>query len=45
MLEMTSVKGETFTIPLTDETTIFRQKYRLSQSENESLHEHIEERL
>lgn len=45
MSEMTTVKGETFSIPLTDETPIFRQKYRLSQSENESLSEHIEERL
>ncbi|GAQ92078.1 retrotransposon reverse transcriptase [Klebsormidium nitens] len=45
MSEMTTVRGETFSIPVTDDTPIFRHQYWLSQSEKESLNEHIEERI
>ncbi|GAQ87978.1 putative retrotransposon protein [Klebsormidium nitens] len=45
MSEMTTVRGEKFSIPVTNDTPIFRHQYRLSQSEKESLNEHIEERI
>ena len=45
MAEMGTVRGETFKIPLTNETPIFKHQYRLSYAEKESLAEHIEERL
>ena len=38
------IDGETYTIDLTDETPIFKQQYRLSQSEKELLSEQMEER-
>jgi hypothetical protein len=38
------MEGETFRIPLIDETPIFKQQYRLSQAEKEILCEQMEER-
>ena len=42
--ELGVMEGETFRIKLTDETPIFKQQYRLSQSEKEILCEQMEER-
>ena len=42
--ELGVMGGETFRITLTDETPIFKQQYRLSQSEKEILREQMEER-
>ena len=42
--ELGIMEGETYHIKLTDETPIFKQQYRLSQSEKEILREQMEER-
>jgi hypothetical protein len=42
--ELGIIEGETYHIKLTDETPIFKQQYRLSQSEKEMLQEQMEER-
>ena len=42
--ELGIMEGETYHIKLTDETPIFKQQYRLSQSEKEILCEQMEER-
>jgi hypothetical protein len=42
--ELGIIEGETYHNKLTDETPIFKQQYRLSQSENEILQEQMEER-
>jgi hypothetical protein len=42
--ELGIIEGETYHIKLTDETPIFKQQYRLSQSEKEILQEQMEER-
>jgi hypothetical protein len=42
--ELGIIEGETYHIKLTDETPIFKQQYRLSQSEKEILQERMEER-
>jgi hypothetical protein len=45
MNEMTQIKDEIFTIPVTDDKPIFRRQYRLAEAEKEILKEQIEERL
>jgi hypothetical protein len=42
--ELGIIEGETYHIKLTDETPIFKQQYRLSQSEKEILQGQMEER-
>jgi hypothetical protein len=42
--ELGIIEGETYHIKLTNETPIFKQQYRLSQSEKEILQEQMEER-
>jgi hypothetical protein len=42
--ELGIIEGETYHFKLTDETPIFKQRYRLSQSEKEILQEQMEER-
>jgi hypothetical protein len=42
---MGQVKNETFRIPVTDDTLIFRRQYRLAEAEKEILKEQVEERL
>jgi hypothetical protein len=42
--ELGVMEGETFRIPLTDETPIFKQQYRLSQAEKEIMCKQMEER-
>jgi hypothetical protein len=42
--ELGIIEGETYHIKLTDEMPIFKQQYRLSQSEKEILQEQMEER-
>jgi hypothetical protein len=42
--ELGIIEGKTYHIKLTDETPIFKQQYRLSQSEKKILQEHMEER-
>jgi hypothetical protein len=44
MNEMTQIKDEVFTIPVTDKP-IFQRQYRLAKAEKEILKEQIEERL
>jgi hypothetical protein len=45
MNDMGQVKNETFRIPITDDTPIFRRQYRLAEAEKEILKEQVEERL
>jgi hypothetical protein len=45
MNNMGQVKNETFRIPVTDDTPIFRRQYRLAKAEKEILKEQVEERL
>jgi hypothetical protein len=45
MNEMTQIKDEVFTIPVTDDKPIFRRQYRPAEAEKEILKEQIEERL
>jgi hypothetical protein len=45
MNEMTQIKDEVFTIPVTDDKPIFWRQYRLAEAEKEILKEQIEERL
>jgi hypothetical protein len=42
--ELDIIEGDTYHIKLTDETPIFKQQYRLSQTEKEILQEQMEER-
>jgi hypothetical protein len=42
--ELGIIEGETYHIKLTDETPIFKQQYKLSQAEKETLQEQMEER-
>jgi hypothetical protein len=42
--ELGIIEGETYHIKLTDETPIFKQRYRLLQSQKEILQEQMEER-
>jgi hypothetical protein len=42
--ELGVMESETFCIPLTDETPVFKQQYQLSQAEKEILYEQMEER-
>jgi hypothetical protein len=45
MNDMGQVKNETFRIPVTDDTPIFRRQYRLAEARKEILKEQVEERL
>jgi hypothetical protein len=45
MNDMGQVKNETFRIPVTDDTPIFRRQYWLAKAEKEILKEHVEEQL
>ncbi|GAQ93234.1 hypothetical protein KFL_013780010, partial [Klebsormidium nitens] len=45
MSEMSTVIGEKFTIPVTDDTPIFKRQYRLAYAEVDTLKEQVEERL
>ena len=45
MSEMSTVIGEKFTIPVTDDTPIFKHQYRLAYAERDILKEQVEERL
>jgi hypothetical protein len=45
MNDMGQVKNETFRIPVTDNTPIFRRQYRLAEAEKKILKEQVEERL
>lgn len=45
MREMGHIEGESFKIPVTDETPIFRRQYRLAETEKQILREQVEERL
>ena len=45
MSEMSTVIGEKFKIPVTDETPIFKHQYRLAYAEKDILKDQVEERL
>ena len=45
MSEMSTVIGEKFKIPVTDENPIFKHQYRLAYAEKDILKEQVEERL
>ena len=45
MSEMSTVIGEKFKIPVTDDTPIFKHQYRLAYAEKDILKDQVEERL